>query len=74
MIDPIIEQAIKPFMPSACFKCPTIQGDECRIGCECIHYSAHLVKNEVIRRKRVQADRLKKEYERLMGEIERLSD
>ena len=74
MIDPVIGQAIGPFAPNACFKCPTIERDVCLLGGKCYRYSAQNVKAEVIRRKRVQADRLKKEYERLMGEIEGLGE
>lgn len=73
-MEQIMADAIRPMMPNACFKCLTIEGNVCMLGAKCYRYSAQNVKAEVIRRKRVQADRLQKEYERLMGEIERLSD
>ena len=73
-VNPVIEKALQPFAPNACFKCLSIEKDVCLLGGQCYRYSAQNVKTEVVRRKRVQAERLQRELERLMEEIERLSE
>ena len=62
-MNPIIAEALKPFAPSKCYKCPTIEKGVCLLGQDCNFYDEQRVKAEVERRRAETLKRLMKQLE-----------
>lgn len=59
-MNPIIAEALKPFTPSRCFMCPTIEKGVCMLGQKCIHYDGQRLETEIERRHEEKVERIRK--------------
>ena len=56
-VHPTMAQALKPYTPSKCFKCPTIDHRVCMIGEKCIYYDKASLDAEIERRRKEREKR-----------------